>query len=142
MLRSFNSFEEVGASQIREYGCWCYLGTEQTNKGKSNPVNEVDQICKNLQNGYECAEIDGNLEGAPCNPRTMNFEKPTINFLTQQDLDLQDITDSCETANGVNTCASRTCIIEFTFLMDYFNYYLASLSGGYDFQLTAYQHTA
>ena len=42
---------------IDHYGCWCYFETDH-GKGKGNPVNKIDQVCKTLHDGYSCAVKD------------------------------------------------------------------------------------
>ena len=37
-------------SSIQSYGCWCYF--DSIGKGKSDPVDEIDGYCKQLQQGY------------------------------------------------------------------------------------------
>ena len=43
--------------QINDYGCWCYF-EDQHGQGKGQPVNDVDEYCKQLHQGYDCAKID------------------------------------------------------------------------------------
>lgn len=43
----------IGASivaSIKSYGCWCYF--DSIGHGKSDPVDEIDGYCKQLQQGY------------------------------------------------------------------------------------------
>ena len=60
-LRSFapngGSWGFVGQtmiSSIQSYGCWCYF--DSIGKGKSDPVDEIDGFCKQLQQGYSGIE--------------------------------------------------------------------------------------
>ena len=43
--------------KIDRYGCWCYLDYD-SGRGKGPPQNEMDELCKKMQLGYECAKID------------------------------------------------------------------------------------
>ena len=46
------------------YGCWCNFKKDGHIKGSGKPVDEIDQICRNLHDGYKCSHIDS-LEGDP-----------------------------------------------------------------------------
>ena len=74
-LRTFNGFEETLLSDYLQYGCWCYMGTgnDGTRRGRSTPVNAFDKVCRQLANGYECAEIDSAQEGEICIASQMNY---------------------------------------------------------------------
>ena len=43
--------------QINNYGCWCYF-EDQHGQGKGQPVNDVDEYCKQLHQGYDSAKLD------------------------------------------------------------------------------------
>merc|ERR1711976_946622 len=51
-LRTFGTVEQILLSDYQNYGCWCYLA--QVPKGKGQPVNQVDELCRRLLQGYEC----------------------------------------------------------------------------------------
>ena len=55
--------------QINNYGCWCYF-EEQHGQGKGQPVNDVDEYCKQLHQGYDCAKLDS---GNTCVPWEANY---------------------------------------------------------------------
>ena len=57
---------------LQEYGCWCYFD-DIYKKGRGNPVSMIDSACKQLQHGYECAVLDGNLEGDSCVPWKVRY---------------------------------------------------------------------
>merc|ERR1712127_980347 len=46
------------------YGCWCNFGHNAgyVGHGAGKPVDGLDQLCKNLHDGYKCAAIDAELE--------------------------------------------------------------------------------
>ena len=46
------------------WGCWCYFD-ENSGRGRGQALNEGDAICKTLQHGYECIQ----LESAECTGR-------------------------------------------------------------------------
>ena len=52
-LRNLQSQLGLWLSSINGYGCWCYFDGK-FGKGKGEPIDELDQFCKTLQQGYEC----------------------------------------------------------------------------------------
>merc|ERR1712173_314058 len=52
-------------AMINGYGCWCYFTKVA---GKGSPQNEIDDLCRTLQNGYDCAILDGREENEECVP--------------------------------------------------------------------------
>merc|ERR1711887_431000 len=44
-------------ANVNKYGCWCYFDDDVGN-GRGDPVDLVDQECRNLHRGYECAIAD------------------------------------------------------------------------------------
>merc|ERR1712035_308095 len=71
--------------KINKYGCWCYFDSDH-GKGKSQPVDDVDAICKMLHEGYECAILDAEEAGEECVPWEVDYdstvEKITIHSTT------------------------------------------------------------
>ena len=61
-------------SAINGYGCWCYFADEH-GKGHGVPVNKMDEICKVLHDGYECAIHDGSDESEECEPWTVDYSE-------------------------------------------------------------------
>lgn len=55
--RTFNGNLAVAIKAMNNMGCWCYFG-EDHGKGKGPPLDELDEICKTLADGYDCAMID------------------------------------------------------------------------------------
>ena len=39
---------------VNEYGCWCYFQDDH-HKGRGQPVDALDHLCKQLHDGYTCA---------------------------------------------------------------------------------------
>ena len=48
--------------------------------GRSKPVDALDAACKQLHDGYECAEIDSEANGELCTSWDLNY--PAISFST------------------------------------------------------------
>ena len=65
---------------LDEYGCWCYF-YENVGRGKGAAVDEIDEFCKTLHEGYECAIRDSEEVGETCVPwEVTRFRK---NFVMQ-----------------------------------------------------------
>ena len=62
-FRSFTGFTAQILSNFNGYGCWCYFGSGGYGKGKSQPVDGLDSLCRMLHQGYECAMIDSENGG-------------------------------------------------------------------------------
>lgn len=112
-LRSFSpnggTWGFIGASivsSIKSYGCWCYF--DSVGKGKSDPVDQIDGYCKQLQQGYECAIIDN----AGCVPYEVDYTRPTT-FGMQ---DGETVRQECVSLN-TDQCAIDACTVETWFVM-------------------------
>lgn len=95
------------------YGCWCYFDDNHVN-GRGKPVNEIDEFCKILHDGYECAKRDSRAVGDTCVPWEVHYFAPKIGSIA-------DIQSGCETENSDSPaedyeCALRACIIETHFV--------------------------
>lgn len=112
--RGFGSMSGTVAA-INGLGCWCFLG-DYHGQGKGTPLNPIDELCKSLHNGYECAMRDAEDEGASCTPWEVTYNSAVGGITTS-------LTDGCTAANNGNNCAIRACILEGTFvegLLDFF----------------------
>jgi len=96
---------------IDGYGCWCYFD-DNHGRGRSHPVNEMDALCKYLVEGYDCAIIDADLEGATeaCIPWEVSYTAASIG---------DNVVEECNEHNTDN-CAIRACIVESTFATSVF----------------------
>merc|ERR1711990_341787 len=95
--RGFTGIVATALDPINGYGCWCYF---QQFAGKGTPVNEVDQICKVLQQGYECAFIDGEEDAAE--PTCIAFE---IEYTSGITVGTETVEVECANRNSSNNCA-------------------------------------
>merc|ERR1739848_147332 len=89
------------------YGCWCNFDGDKNNlpgTGRGKPVDEWDEACKNLVDGYECAVKDFE----DCEPWNERFDAPGMGFE-------RNIKDYC-TKMTDNKCARAACILETTFI--------------------------
>jgi len=94
--------------QLNEYGCWCFFD-EDHGRGKAQPVDSIDEICKILHDGYECAMRDAEAEGDTCVPWEVNYASAVGGGGLS-------IAEECQSLNAGNNCAIRACTVEGTFV--------------------------
>lgn len=92
------------------YGCWCYFQND-VGKGKSDPIDELDEICKTLHQGYECAMIDN----TDCTPYDVIYQKPNPFFIASKD----QIRTQCQNLN-TDQCQIDACTVETNFVFSVF----------------------
>ena len=97
-------------SAIDGYGCWCYFD-DDLGQAKGEPVDSIDEKCKILRQGYQCATLDGELneEDEVCVP----WE---VDFTPHYGGDLENIYENCEVENPDNPCGARACAVEVNFI--------------------------
>ena len=93
---------------MNEYGCWCYFGGDH-GRGKGQPVDAIDEMCKILSDGYECAMRDAEEEGTTCVPWEVSYQSA----LGGSGL---STAEECFNVNAGNNCAARACTIEGSFV--------------------------
>lgn len=101
-------------NRINEMSCWCYFN-DLHGSGKGKPIDSLDEACKVLHEGYECAMRDAEDEGTTCVPWEVSFN--AASFLAT------DLGQACEDSNPGNNCAARACAVEGAFinnLLDFF----------------------
>jgi len=118
-----NDFRGIGPvstslSAINGYGCWCYFADDH-GKGHGVAQNRMDEICKILHDGYECAILDGTDENESCEPWTVDYTGSTTLGTSSQDVEIE-----CE-AKNTNNCAIRACVIENNFILSVFAEFLS-----------------
>lgn len=90
-------------------------------------MNEVDELCRNLHYGYECAKIDHessliSLTGDECVPWEKEYQVST-------EFDEKLIRKDCNSKNKRDPCAQQACIVERYFIVQLFNLLLQAGSG-------------
>jgi len=119
--RAFTGQVLATIDNINGYGCWCNFDTNY-HQGKAHPIDEIDEVCKILVQGYECAIKDAEDVGASCSPWEENYE-PVTSFTLDT-----SITQECSQNNpGANDCLLRSCYVESHFVRNLLNVFL----GGY-----------
>lgn len=120
--RPFNRLltDMMGSSleNIVNYGCWCYFGTDGHGKGRGEPVNRVDEFCKNLHDGYQCIKLDANSENQK------NCVPWEVDYTTSPSM-VADLSELCARKNAGNNCAIRSCIVENLFITSIFQAFIS-----------------
>merc|ERR1711885_54604 len=91
-------------NNMNEYGCWCYFGDDH-GRGKGTPVDAIDEMCKNLHDGYECAMRDAEEEGTTLSTA-----------------------EECANVNSGNNCVIRACTVEGTFVANLLDVFFSGTS--------------
>ena len=113
--RSFSPAFVQQISGLQNYGCWCYFD-ENHGLGKSQPVDDIDNYCKQLHNNYECTIMDG------CgDPWTIVYNAAPLY--------MSDVATVCQNLNDGNDCAIKVCTIESKFMQQILTW---KMMGGYD----------
>merc|ERR1712088_1005334 len=89
-------------NSLNEYGCWCYLYDDH-GRGKGVPVDVIDEMCKTLADGYECAAAN---EGNNCAIRACIVEGAFIANLLDVFASGGSIDDSLRHENGFDVATS------------------------------------
>jgi hypothetical protein len=106
--------------QLNEYGCWCYFD-EDHGRGKGNPIDAIDEMCKVLADGYECAMRDAEDEGTTCIPWEVDYTSAVGGTgLT--------IAEECAQSNVDSNCAARACTVEGSFIANLLDAFISGNS--------------
>jgi len=87
------------------WGCWCYFD-ENSGRGRGQALNEGDALCKTMQHGYECIQ----LENADCTPWAADYTE--VSFFVAEEA----IMSTCEAANTGDNCKINSCAVETRFV--------------------------
>ena len=109
-------------NSLHEYGCWCYF--YEYGRGRGVPQDPIDEACKALQYGYECAIRDGEDEGNFCVP----WEVEYVNAVGGTVLNL---IEDCANVNPGDLCAARACAIEQNFIINLLDIFVSGYSDDY-----------
>jgi len=120
--RAFSGSIGKTISQMNEYGCWCYFGDDH-GRGKGSPQDAIDEMCKVLHDGYECAMRDAEDEGTTCVP----WEVAYTSAVGGSGL---SIAEECAQVNSGSNCAARACTVEGSFVANLLDVFVSG--GGID----------
>lgn len=115
---AMNSLDPNGF--ILGYGCRCRFGSGQP-KGKGKAVDDLDKLCKSVQQSYECLKMDIFADDDKfCDPRTVAYGYDLTNYvLTSLNLPGPSFADNCNTHNIGDRCAAQTCLLELTLVHEF-----------------------
>ena len=123
---------------INGYGCWCYFGDDSLS-GKGSTINDMDVICKVLQDGYSCIISDGEDDGESCeDPWDQDYTSATgfpFSSLSSDNMETA-ILEACEDANSDSDCSARVCAVQGYFVLSIFELFLSGSSLD-----TSYKHS-
>ena len=114
--RAFSGSIGTYINSIHEYGCWCYF--YEYGRGKGEPVDGIDEQCRVLQYGYECAIRDGEDEGSFCTPWEVAYNSAVGGTG-------MTILEECTQNNPADTCAIRACTVEGSFIANLLDVFVA-----------------
>lgn len=127
-LRGLGDWSDSFFDKIDGYGCWCYFGDDH-GKGMGKPLNAVDEMCKILQNGYECVLMDRQAAGDnDCVPWDQPYGSGTTFAFLQRDDPKPLIRKMCQRSNRKQPnkeCAELSCNVETFFTVEVFRYLMA-----------------
>lgn len=126
--RTFNGNLGEAVKSMNQMGCWCYFG-EDHGKGKGPPLDELDEICKTLADGYDCAMIDYITDQENGVRRATNYDECIpweVEYKSALGGHLNQLVDQCYKINK-DLCAARACIVEGHFVSTLTFYFI---SGG------------
>jgi len=96
---------------VYEYGCWCRFGSHLT-KGRGQPQDDLDQVCKDFQLCLRCVHIDAEID---------NYECSVHDEITQVLVDPKkmktnmNIYQTCQDST-TDECSKNTCCCASKFL--------------------------
>ena len=122
--RAFGGSFGNAVRNLNEYGCWCYMLPGEYHRGKGQPQDDYDKICKILNEGYECAVLDSEYEGTTCVPWEVEY---TSAFGGST----MTLAEECLQHNPGNMCAVRACVVEGNFAVEFIELLLSG-NGFYD----------
>ena len=115
---------------VNKYGCWCFFEDDH-GRGKGEPQDEIDTICRTLHHGYECIIKDQEEKGTPCVPWKIPYVTAFGGgFNPFSGVNIQNLNSECEAVNTPGSCEAQTCKVEGYFVQSYFIY--AIFGGGID----------
>lgn len=131
--RSFgSSWAQEIIQSINGYGCWCYF-QDNHGSGRGLPVNEVDNQCKILHDGYTCILMDAEFESQNCTPWDVQYNSATGLGLLADDSERNSSLEEalrlkCKRANKKSNCAARACMVENYFVVRMFRLFLQGVT--------------
>ena len=114
---------------VNRYGCWCFFEDDH-GRGRGEPQDEIDTICRTLHHGYECIMKDQEEKGTPCVPWEIPYSSAFGGGFQPFGFNIPNLNAECEAVNTPGSCEAQTCKVEGYFVQSYFTY--AIFGGGID----------
>lgn len=92
--------------KINDYGCWCSFDSGH-GTGRGRPMDRLDELCKTLSNGYDCAIMDAEDASSTCIPWEVEYTSSTGEIGT--------LAADCAAGN-IDDCAQKACVVEGKFV--------------------------
>ena len=118
---AMRSLQKTDMGLLDLYGCWCYF-QDDVGQGIGTPVDQIDEFCKVLHQGYECIMMDMDEQNQPCIPWEIEYNSAFGSGAMPFGLDMTNLINECENQNTNNTCGEMTCKVEGWFVQSYFTY--------------------
>jgi len=101
--RKTSKFPSAWLEDIDGYGCYCTFidGEGFKSKGYGEPLDEIDEACRKLQDGYECGAIDS----GGC----LAYE---VDYVPMSRGDI----NTCKANNNKKKCEQIACYVEALFV--------------------------
>jgi len=104
---------------VRNYGCWCYFDDEdgdgRLDAPRGPPRDYLDDMCRSLHQGYECASMDLPDTCTPWNVTYNAYPHPP-----NPNLDYHSTLEQCAITNS-DPCALYACAVETNFISKFWN---------------------
>lgn len=116
---AFTAFFRNQIDQIIDSGCWCVFDDDHYTARGTAVENGVDEICKALHHGYDCAQMDAKALGdRGCVPWNVDYV-PSSGFTTHN----PRMVEECRFNNGgADNCATFACAVETNFVNKIYTY--------------------
>merc|ERR1712226_126469 len=123
----------IPIQMVSNYGCWCYGGADwPTGEGRGSARDEHDDACKAHHMGFDCIEIDAEIENRDCKPTDTSYDISTIKPAPYGMINLE-----CSNTIEDDWCKRRTCLVELRLLARYWSLIAQRVYPDYD----TYGHT-
>lgn len=93
--------------------CWCSFDPATMFKGRSQPLDEFDEACKDLVHGYKCIKQRIEMQGETCDPWSADY-----NIMVSGKVLVGDPEKAFRKCDKYeDDCRKNTCKVELHFIM-------------------------
>lgn len=104
---------------LEPYGCWCHFDENQYNivgTGHGTALDSWDQNCRDLQEGYNCIQIDADERGETCEPWSTKYPIAGADMAEEIIPAYCELVATDKDTKQINRCVEQTCIVETFFI--------------------------